>query len=89
MNHNSYLTIGPRRVPRYCRVPEELSDLTPTFLDAVPTDPFDGEPLRYRVMENGYIVYSIGDNQRDDGGAERTEGGRLNYDWFFTVSHRP
>lgn len=26
----------------------------------VPTDPFDGKPLRYRQEGKGFVVYSIG-----------------------------
>jgi len=51
------------------KLPDRLDELVPSFLDSVPQDPFDGEPLRYRRTENGYLVYSIGYNQRDDGGA--------------------
>jgi len=55
------------------RLPEQLSDLVPRYMEAIPSDPFDGLPLRYKVLENGYIVYSIGQNETDDGGTERPE----------------
>ena len=59
-------------VERYRRtrgpLPETLSDLVPDFLDAVPQDPFDGEPLRYKRLDVGYVVYSVGPNEADDGG---------------------
>jgi hypothetical protein len=48
--------------------PEKLRDLMPTFLNAVPLDPFDGAPLRYRRFEEGVIVYSVGEDGADDGG---------------------
>jgi len=32
-------------------------------------DPFSGQPLIYRPTEGGFVVYSVGDNGRDDGGA--------------------
>jgi len=51
-------------------LPLRLSDLAPEFLDAVPEDPFDGQPLRYKAFENGYVVDSIGENGADDGGDE-------------------
>jgi hypothetical protein len=48
--------------------PADLSELTPTYLDAVPADPFDGQPLRYRKQGAGYILYSIGPDLKDDSG---------------------
>jgi hypothetical protein len=57
------------------RPPDQLSDLVPTFLPAVPTDPFDGKPLRYKKLAKGYIVYSIGEDAVDNGGTEKTSNG--------------
>jgi hypothetical protein len=37
-------------------------------LNAVLTDPFDGQPLRYRNQGTGYVLYSIGPDLKDDGG---------------------
>ncbi len=54
---------------RHRRWPDALSDLTPQFLKAVPADPFDGQPLRYRKDEEGAVVYSVGPDGKDDGGA--------------------
>jgi len=34
----------------------------------VPIDPFTGKPLVYRREGEGFIVYSLGTNQKDDGG---------------------
>lgn len=51
-------------------LPESLHDLVPTFLDAMPEDPFDGAPLRYRVTDEGYIVYSVAHDLLDGGGAD-------------------
>lgn len=31
-------------------------------------DPFDGKPLRYKVEEKRFVIYSVGINQADDGG---------------------
>ena len=52
------------------RLPERLDDLVPTYLEGVPTDPFDGEAIRYAQLPEGYVVYSIGQNLLDDGGIE-------------------
>jgi hypothetical protein len=51
-------------------LPESLGALVPKFLTAVPTDPFDGQPLRYKKLANGYVVYSIGEDGVDNGGTE-------------------
>lgn len=50
-------------------LPENLSDLTPDFLPAVPLDPIDGNPLRYHKNDDGtYLLYSIGEDGVDNGG---------------------
>ncbi len=52
--------------------PERLEQLVPEFLEAVPTDWFCGEALRYRRdAERGFRLYGVGRNGVDDGG----EGG--------------
>lgn len=51
-------------------IPSTLGELVPEFLPAAPVDPFDGQPLRFKHLTNGYVVYSIGPDLRDDGGAE-------------------
>lgn len=58
------------------RLPRDLSDLTPAYLESVPRDPFDGQELRYDVLAKGYVVYSIGEDLRDDGGAEKADDKR-------------
>jgi hypothetical protein len=49
--------------------PDTLAELVPTYLDKVPLDIIDGQPLRYRRTENGrFTLYSIGLDGKDDGG---------------------
>lgn len=48
--------------------PTKLAALTPDYLDQLPADAFTGEPLQYRATERGYLLYSAGENQRDDSG---------------------
>jgi hypothetical protein len=48
--------------------PGSLDELVPRFLPAVPTDPFGGRPLRYRRTPDGFLVYSVGEDEVDDGG---------------------
>jgi len=53
------------------RLPDALTDLVPIYLDVVPVDPFDGKDLRYEKLGVGFVVYSIGQDMRDDGGTEK------------------
>ena len=53
------------------KIPDSLAELVPTYLDAVPKDPFDGKELRYKRLETGFVVYSIGEDGNDDGGKEK------------------
>jgi hypothetical protein len=50
-------------------LPADLNALVPEFLDKVPVDDFDGQPLRYSPERK--IVYSVGKNLKDDGGDDR------------------
>jgi hypothetical protein len=49
------------------RLPASLSDL-PAFDRDTVTDPFTGQPLRYVPDAEGFALYSVGDNGRDEGG---------------------
>ncbi|HTR41043.1 MAG TPA: hypothetical protein VMH87_05460 [Pseudomonadales bacterium] len=54
--------------------PPDLKVLVPEFLTAVPLDPVDGQPLRYRLNSDGtFLLYSIGPNGKDDGGNPQLE----------------
>ena len=57
------------------RYPDALGELSPQLLPAVPVDPFDGQSLRYRKQDSGYLLYSIGPDLKDDGG-QRTPAGK-------------
>lgn len=48
--------------------PRLLEQLTPDFLERVPLDVFSDSLLKYHVQDDGYLLYSVGRNQRDDGG---------------------
>lgn len=50
------------------KLPEQLAELVPELLGSIPVDPADGQPLRYRVLENGFVVYSVGPDKGDDQG---------------------
>jgi Flp pilus assembly protein TadD len=48
--------------------PAKLDDLKPKYVAAVPEDLCTGGPLRYQRKRDGYLLYSLGNNGRDDGG---------------------
>ncbi len=50
------------------RYPDKLDALAPKYLAEVPSDLFSGKALIYRPLGNGYLLYSVGVNGRDDGG---------------------
>jgi hypothetical protein len=51
------------------KLPDGLDALTPRFIEKIPNDVIDGQPLRYHVKADGsYALYSIGWNKTDDGG---------------------
>jgi hypothetical protein len=53
---------------RHRRWPDGIADLGPDLLPAIPRDPIDGRPLRYRRLDDGVVIYSVGFDGRDDGG---------------------
>ncbi len=50
------------------RLPKSLEELVPTYLEALPIDPFTGAPLRFAFSDEGIVIYSIGEDLVDDGG---------------------
>lgn len=72
------------------KLPDKLADLVPAYLESVPTDPFDGNDLRYKKLDPGFVVYSIGEDLSDDGGKEKpsktTRGGKpVKWDVTFII----
>jgi hypothetical protein len=67
---------------KHGKYPSDLNALAPEFLLAVPLDPVDGKPLRYRLNADGtFILYSIGSNGVDDGGNASLPFRSFNYTW--------
>jgi hypothetical protein len=53
--------------------PETLGALTPQFIGKIPHDIIGGQPLHYRRTDDGkFLLYSVGWNEKDDGGAPGT-----------------
>ncbi|WP_425400594.1 hypothetical protein [Aeoliella sp.] len=55
------------------RWPASLDELVPEFLDAVPIDPFTGDPLKLTSTDEELVIYSVGPDLKDDGGFEIPE----------------
>lgn len=54
---------------------ESLKDLVPEFLSSVSSDACSGGQLHYIPKDNGFWVYSVGRNGRDDLGRTRDDDG--------------
>jgi hypothetical protein len=67
------------------RWPASLAVLVPEYLPAVPNDPFDNQPMRFKKLPDGVLIYTTGTDRADDGGdlrradnpAGKDEGFRL------------
>ena len=51
------------------RWPDTLADLPKELLSRIPTDPFDGQPLKYARRPDGVTIYSVGYDETDNEGA--------------------
>jgi len=69
------------------RLPTDLQELTPAYLEAVPTDQFDGNSIRITTRDNDWIIYSVGPDQQDDGGHGQTDTNppRKTYDFVWKM----
>ena len=51
------------------KLPDTLDLLVPQFLDRLPLDVCNGQPLIYRPLDgHDFVLYSVGWNETDDGG---------------------
>ena len=53
---------------RHGNWPIQLEDLVPDHLTRLPVDRINGEPLQYRMTDEGPRIYSVGGDRDDDGG---------------------
>ena len=64
--------------------PTSLDALMPGYIDKLPYDIMNGQPYHYRLRPDGtFLLYSVGWNERDDGGRVMREEDRahsINYD---------
>jgi hypothetical protein len=49
-------------------LPESLDALSPEILPAAPIDPYSGKPMRYAKTADGWKLWSVGDDNVDNGG---------------------
>ncbi len=65
--------------------PKTLAELVPDMIAALPDDIYTGKPLTYRRDDHdGFLLYSVGPNRRDDGGAndsKRTDANQPDWVW--------
>jgi hypothetical protein len=55
------------------KFPAALDDLKGKQLATVPVDGFTASPFVYKPSQNGYLLYSLGQNGRDDGGRNKDQ----------------
>jgi hypothetical protein len=61
--------------------PETLAALAPKFLENIPHDLINGQPLHYRREGEKFILWSVGWDEKDDGGnIVLTKGGGVDRD---------
>lgn len=61
--------------------PSKLAELVPDHIPRVPIDFGDGEALRYRRIDDSYLLYSVGGDGVDNGGREVTKDKYGNLPW--------
>lgn len=73
-------------------LPTTLDALKPAFVTDLPADIMTGTPLKYRPnSDGGYVLYSVGWNQKDDGGVASSAKKNTSYidfsqgDWVWTM----
>lgn len=62
------------------KYPATLAELTPKYITKIPQDSFSSRDFIYKTQDNGYLIYSVGPNGKDEGGKnyERdTDFGRI------------
>ncbi len=64
--------------------PETLDALAPQFIEKLPHDIINGQPLHYRRTADGkFLLYSVGWNETDDGGEPGTLSDPEQGDWVW------
>jgi hypothetical protein len=67
--------------------PETLDALAPQFITPLPHDLIGGQPLKYRRNPDGsFTLYSIGWNEKDDGGTPGQDEKNTEGDWIWDLA---
>ena len=69
-------------------LPEQLDELAPDFIGAIPADIYSGGPLIYRQKGSSrFSLYAVGLNRIDDGGSAGGNGPEMKQlDWVWPYS---
>jgi hypothetical protein len=51
------------------------------------SDPFSDAPLLYRANSNGFILYSVGPDQKDNNGSPKEKKDKKETDWDIVWSY--
>ncbi|MEK7482859.1 MAG: hypothetical protein AABZ60_00855 [Planctomycetota bacterium] len=73
------------------KLPEQLSELVPAYLkEELLLDLFDNKLVHYKKLSKGYLIYSVGEDAKDNGGKKKENENHSNlveeYDLVFTVN---
>ena len=75
--------------------PKSLAALSPQFIEKIPHDIINGQPLHYcRTSDGQFVLYSVGWNEMDDGGVVVLKKGKTSDvdrdegDWVWRYSSR-
>lgn len=69
------------------RLPNDLSELAPAYIEELPIDPYTGENFHYRPHDDGYLIYSVYHDLEDDGGYDFEADQRLRGDYGLAIFH--
>jgi hypothetical protein len=50
--------------------PNNLAEMSPAFMKQIPMDIVNGQPLHYRRQDQTFLLYSVGWEQKDEGGRQ-------------------
>lgn len=62
---------------KFGRYPQSLTELKSGIDWKLPTDPFSGKNLIYKPKHKGFILYSVGPDQKDDGGIKQSSNQQM------------
>ncbi len=68
------------------QLPTTMNQLIPNYLPDRPIDPMDDQPIRLITSDEGLVIYSIGEDRKDDGGSViAIEGEKKSRDWGYRL----